>query len=137
MKNILSLNNVGEEIALSDENQEITYQVLKARISSACKMILHHFGSCSAPIPIISDNSVDITITILATQYIGCGYLPINTELPSEKIQKIIYSNQISKVIIKPGLSLSVTQLRPFQKMGIEFLVADTSEEWNLSLIHI
>ena len=116
-----------EAIALSDAHESISYQELQGRLKVGCKNLVDNFDIDAGPVPLIADNSVDISIVILATQYLGCGYLPIDPSLPTAKLEEIISRNSISKIFIRPGLTLLEDESANFKKMGVELLIASTA----------
>ncbi|MFD2168564.1 non-ribosomal peptide synthase/polyketide synthase [Tumebacillus lipolyticus] len=79
-----------ERIAILSSTESLTYRELNARSNR----LAHHLRSLRAgvdqPVALYVERSLDLVVSLLAIWKAGAGYLPLDTEHPSERLTMIL-----------------------------------------------
>lgn len=78
-----------DKIAFADENREITFSELKKEAQKIATNIIKA-GFFKNPIAVFLDKSVECVAAFEGISYSGNFYSPIDTQMPQERIEKII-----------------------------------------------
>lgn len=84
------VQSVPDKIALVCEDKFLTYQELNNRANSVALHLLEKNIGLGDMVAILSDNSIEIIISILAILKVGAVYLPISTQYPTEWIHFVL-----------------------------------------------
>lgn len=91
----------GEKVAFSDSSKEVTYN----EVVSTAKAIgssLHQYAAGGA-VAVYVPKSVETLIAFLGVVYSGCFYVPIDTEMPMDRVQLILDTISPKVVIVDEG----------------------------------
>lgn len=88
-----------DNIAVSMENNHMTYAQLNYRANQLAKIIQTKDGGKNGIIPLLLDKSMDMIIAILAVQKAGYAYLPIDPSFPVDRIKYMILDSGEGTVI--------------------------------------
>ncbi|NEQ96452.1 MAG: amino acid adenylation domain-containing protein, partial [Cyanothece sp. SIO2G6] len=92
-----------EEVALTCNNQHITYQTLNQRANQLA-IYLQQLGiQPENLVGICVDRSIEMVIAILATLKAGAAYVPLDPNYPTERLTWIIKDAQLSVLIRRSG----------------------------------
>lgn len=78
-----------EKIAFSDENREITFNQLQTEAQSIATYLCQK-NVFKKPVIIYLDKSVEVICCFMGAAYSGNFYTPIDTSMPSSRIEKIL-----------------------------------------------
>ncbi len=94
-----ALSAHSDQIALRFEGESLTYQELHRR-SDSLAIYLQEQGLVSqAPIALCLERSVDMVVAILAAVKAGSPYLPLDPELPQERLHFMLSDSQAAYVL--------------------------------------
>lgn len=95
----------GQQIAITDQEQTITYQALNQKANGLAK----HLQACGVIpgmiIAIYLEPSIEFIITMLAILKVGAAYLPLDTETPSIRVEHILQDSSPFKIITNTHLA--------------------------------
>ncbi len=77
-------------IALMDENEHLTYSALNYQINQLSHYLLSQGVRKNDIVAVMLDRSLSYVITVFAILKIGAAYLPLDRQLPSERMHFII-----------------------------------------------
>ena len=87
-------------IAVVFENQTLTYKELNEKANSFANYLQKNYTiTQGCVIPVIMSRSIDLVVSMLAIIKLGCAYLPITPETPTERIDYIIKNSNAPLVI--------------------------------------
>lgn len=103
-KNILQMlertaDIYGEKTAFSDEKGSILYKEVVAKAKSIATCLINK-GIQKEAVAIIQDKSKEMLVSFMGVVYSGNFYIPIDTEMPNDRIEKIFS-------VVKPRVIIS------------------------------
>ncbi len=104
--------------AVKDDECELTYTDLNIRANKLANLLIDKGVSRGDIIGVMMNRSADVIISILAVLKTGAAYLPIDTDLPHDRINYMI-ENSGAKLILTNSKSIekfSFTFLQNFEK---------------------
>jgi tyrocidine synthetase-3 len=87
------------KLGLADANKKLTLTELEEKVTLLASHIVEK-GAANSLIAIYMEPSVDVIISILAIFKSGSAYVPIDTELPSERIEHILQDSGAKCIIL-------------------------------------
>ncbi|EDP58805.1 amino acid adenylation domain-containing protein [Vibrio sp. AND4] len=79
-----------DAIAVVDDEISLTYRELKIAVTQLAHSIFEYFNNTDEKrAMVLSDGSADMVIAILAIQYAGGAYIPIEPKVPMERVRSI------------------------------------------------
>lgn len=78
-----------EKVAFADENKSLTFSQVRVNALKLAFAIMKT-GSFKAPVAIYLDRSVEVLVSFMGAAYSGNFYTPIDTSMPTNRIEKII-----------------------------------------------
>ena len=100
------VEKVPDNIAVVFEDQKLTYRELNAKANSLANYLKQAGVGKNDIIPVLMNRSLDLIICMLAIMKSGAAYLPISTEMPSERIDYIISNSNAKLVLTKASQTL-------------------------------
>ncbi|WP_428741064.1 non-ribosomal peptide synthetase [Tenacibaculum sp.] len=97
-------------IALVFKEETITYKELDEKSSQLTNYILSQGVSPNKAVGLYLDRSFEMIISILGVLKANCRYVPLDTNLPEERIKYILQDSEVSSII---------TNVESFSKNGI------------------
>ena len=91
-------------IALKYLNQEITYDDLNKKANQFANYLLSLGIKKNSYIAVCMDKNISLIISILAINKIGCSFIPICSDFPSDKINNIIKDSKTKYTIINNNI---------------------------------
>ncbi|BEN18513.1 non-ribosomal peptide synthetase [Serratia marcescens] len=104
-RNILDLfanqvENSPQQLAVIDENEELTYGELELRSRQFAQVLVHHLqGARGKVIGVALERSVALEVVLLAILRAGAVILPLSLELPELRLQKMLKQADAALVI--------------------------------------
>ncbi|HFC12082.1 MAG TPA: amino acid adenylation domain-containing protein, partial [Anaerolineae bacterium] len=106
--------------ALVFEGQSLTYARLNARANQVAHKLLQMGVSAETPIAIYLDRSFDLFIAMLAINKAGAAYLPLDANMPRERIRYMLNDAKVriiittaAKTMQLPAHKAAIMQLNP------------------------
>lgn len=93
-----------ERIALDFDGSVLTYHQLNVCIENLACQLLNEGMSEGQVVPILMDRSLDMVIAIYAILRAGGAYLPIDTSMPSSRVEFILQDSGSNLVIVSRHL---------------------------------
>ncbi len=99
-----------ELIAVSYEEQSLTFKQLDDKANQLANYLIEQSlsGHCVA---LYLERSIELSISLLAIHKAGCCYLPIDTQLPLERINFILLDSNAKAIITQETMPLSTTDI--------------------------
>lgn len=101
-----NVNCYPNNIAVSYQNENLTYAQLNSKVNQFANYLLNHGFSKGHIISLCMKKNIDFIIAVLAIQKIGCAYLPINPSYPIDRIKYIIENSQSSLLIVDNSVEI-------------------------------
>ncbi|WMS87321.1 non-ribosomal peptide synthetase [Pleionea litopenaei] len=92
-------NRSPDKVALIHNDIELTYKELHRLTESLAQFLIDESDAVEEAIGVYFDRSVDMVIAILSIVSAGKAYLPIDPELPRERIEYILSNSQCASVL--------------------------------------
>ena len=100
---------VPERLALVCEEERITYAELNQRSATLSRRIVRAGVTPDSIVAIVAERSVAFIVGILAVMKAGAAWLPIEPDIPAERIEYMIRHAPAVAVLTQSGLTLSST----------------------------
>lgn len=94
----ISAELYADRIAYSDENRNLDYRHFKNEVYAVSQAIIKH-DLFKKPIAVYLDKSVECIVSFLGVACSGNFYTPLDTEMPAERINKIVTTLEPSAFI--------------------------------------
>lgn len=94
----LAAEKYADRIAYSDENRSLDYQCFKEEVYAVAQTIINN-NFFKEPIAVYLDKSVECIVSFLAVACSGNFYSPLDTDMPDERINKILSTLEPKAVI--------------------------------------
>ena len=96
-----TVDEVSESIAVSYEDNYITYKELNSRANGIATYLLSLEDKCNTQktIGILMNRSIEMIISIVAILKAGMAYVPVDTHYPYERIKHILQDSNVKFVI--------------------------------------
>lgn len=101
-----SAEKYSRQIALADEKNRLTYGEVLERVSAAGSRISQRIGGTNRPIAVLIRHDVTDVLHFLSIAYSGNFYVPIDPELPPERIRSILETVQPAALILRENARL-------------------------------
>lgn len=105
-----------EELALSFEQEAMTYQELDLKSDQIAKKLIEAKANTEPFIGIVAERRLETIIGILAILKVGCAYLPLDSKYPIERVRYILQNSN------SHFLMTSNPEHRQLEKQGISIL---------------
>lgn len=86
-------------IAVTHGDQNITYTELNARANKLARYLQTHGANCEKKIGICMETSIEQIISVLAVLKAGATYVPLNYQLPEERLKSILANADMALVL--------------------------------------
>jgi amino acid adenylation domain-containing protein len=93
-----------DNIAFVFGQEQLTYLELSKKANQLARLLKDNGVQPDSTIGIMLDYSFDMMISLLAVQKVGAAYLPVNPELPDERVQYLL-NDSSTKTIISDKLN--------------------------------
>lgn len=114
-----------DAIALVFKEETITYKELEEKSNQLANYILSQGVSSNKAVGLYLDRSFEMIISILGVLKANCRYVPLDINLPEERIKYILQDSEVSSII---------TNIESFSKKGIsDYQVINITECSNVS----
>lgn len=87
-------------IAISTRTEEWTYQDMLKCVKKKAEILENSLMGERSLIGIVTDETPECLMNIIAILYIGCGYVPIDRELPLDRMKYIIRDTGLQTMIV-------------------------------------
>lgn len=124
-----------EKTVFADSSEEISYQTLIRKAKGIASGIRRRIGSQARnPIMVLIDRDVKSVISFFGIVYSGNFYVPIDKELPLERIESMIKSmHPIGMIYQKSHEAIAVAIRESVKKMSYEELLREEIDEMALN----
>ncbi|MBQ4844782.1 non-ribosomal peptide synthase/polyketide synthase [Pseudoalteromonas sp. MMG005] len=102
--------NTPNQIALRDEEESITYGQLALKVSRLCAYLQANDVLVEDQVGVIFNRNIDMVVSLLAIHQAGAAYVPIDPNLPSDRVKYIVSSSTL-KLILTDGSAANFTEL--------------------------
>jgi amino acid adenylation domain-containing protein len=102
-------SRVPERLALVCEEEQITYAELSRRSATLSRRIVQAGVTPDSIVAIVAERSVAFVVGMLAVMKAGAAWLPIEPDIPAERIEYMIRHAPAVAVLTQSGLTLSST----------------------------
>ncbi len=102
-------SRVPEQLALVCEEERITYAELNQRAATLSRRIVQAGVSPDSIVAIVAERSAAFIVGILAVMKAGSAWLPIEPDIPADRIEYMIQHAPAVAVLTQRGLTLSST----------------------------
>ncbi|WP_232832495.1 non-ribosomal peptide synthetase [Photorhabdus sp. CRCIA-P01] len=88
-----------DEIALNFAGETMTYSELNQRSNQLAQYLLNNGAKVNTPVVMFIERSFEMVITVIAILKTGAGYVPLDTSLPTERLN-IILSDLSDEILV-------------------------------------
>ena len=117
-----------EAIALTYEQQELSYQALNQRANKLARCLLAEGITHGDLVGVYVDRSLDVVVSILAALKVGAAYVPIDPAAPVTRVEYILQDAQLTGLISQYSLKDKLTSVN-ICKIWVERISVDAHEE--------
>jgi non-ribosomal peptide synthetase component F/aryl carrier-like protein len=111
-----------------------TYGMLNSRANQLARVLADHGVGHDQLVGIIMEKSVDLYISILAVLKLGCGYLPLVPDTPTERIKTILRDAQVTVCISESSFSHVLHQDISVSVVDVDLIELSSYSEKNLNI---
>ena len=122
-----------EQIALEFKGNTLTYRELNARANEVGRKLREQGVQSDTIVGIMTHRSIEMIIGIYGVLKAGGAYLPIDPDLPINRINYMLKDSRSPVVLIGPGLLPTLSQLEDIQIIDLTTCQA----ELNDNLVHL
>ncbi|GAA1936422.1 amino acid adenylation domain-containing protein [Kitasatospora viridis] len=79
-----------EAVAVRFEDEAVTYAELNARANQLAHLLVEHGVGSESVVPVVIERSVEMVVALLGVVKAGGAYLPVDPELPAERIEYLL-----------------------------------------------
>ncbi|WP_083704450.1 non-ribosomal peptide synthetase [Serratia oryzae] len=115
-----------QRIALIDERQQLTYLALEQKSSCLARRIKEHYQRITQEsigpdtlIPLCLNRGVDMIVTMLAIMKTGAAYIPLEPQLPKQRINYILADSGARLLITEQGLRAKLQDMALPVELGL------------------
>ncbi|KAF2852767.1 nonribosomal peptide synthetase-like protein 2 [Plenodomus tracheiphilus IPT5] len=112
--------------------ESITYATLNTRANQLAHSLSTYITQEDQLIGIILDKSINLYVSILAVLKLGCGYLPLVPETPTDRIHTILHDAQIKLCISWSASKATLPRNGPLKVVDIDLIDLDRWPDKNL-----
>ncbi|MED1018427.1 non-ribosomal peptide synthase/polyketide synthase [Bacillus atrophaeus] len=98
-----------DQAAVIDKDEQLTYRQLNERANQLARTIRAKGVQADHPVAIISRNSIESVVGILAILKAGGAYVPIDPEYPQDRIQYMLDDSQAGIVLMQRDVREQLT----------------------------
>ncbi|MEC2307910.1 non-ribosomal peptide synthase/polyketide synthase [Bacillus atrophaeus] len=98
-----------DQAAIIDKDEQLTYRQLNERANQLARTIRAKGVQADHPVAIISRNSIESMVGILAILKAGGAYVPIDPEYPQDRIQYMLDDSQAGIVLMQRDVREQLT----------------------------
>jgi amino acid adenylation domain-containing protein len=84
-----TVQKMPDKIAFKDDDSSISFITLKKQSKSIASYLINHIDTCK-PVIVFNEKNVFTPVCFISVLYSGCFYVPIDTQLPKLRIEKIL-----------------------------------------------
>ncbi|WP_335337256.1 amino acid adenylation domain-containing protein [Chania multitudinisentens] len=107
-----------QRIALADDQQQLTYRELEQKSNRLARQIIKHYQHITQKdigadtlIPFCLNRGVEMIVTMLAIMKTGAAYIPLEPQLPKQRISYILADSGAELLITEPGLQAKLQDM--------------------------
>jgi len=100
--NIITLNE--SKVAVVHNKESITYKELDTYSNVLASMLIDSGITKGDVVPVIMDKSIEVIVGILAVIKAGAAYLPIDINIPNERLEYMIKNVNAKAILTKKGV---------------------------------
>ncbi len=109
---------------LSFENETVSYKKLNKKANKLAYYFLKNKILKKIPVGILMERSIDLVVALIAVLKAGCAYLPLDPQLPAERLDYIIKDSRLSVII---STEKNIFPLKKyFENFSGELILQDT-----------
>ncbi|WP_391527923.1 amino acid adenylation domain-containing protein [Photorhabdus akhurstii] len=97
-----SVESNKDRLAIIEESGSLTFQELRILVSTISANLLNHGVSGGSRVAILLPKSAEQIATLLAIMAVGATYIPLEKDLPQERIKYILSDSECALVITNP-----------------------------------
>ncbi|BCE03390.1 amino acid adenylation domain-containing protein [Marinicellulosiphila megalodicopiae] len=116
-KNVLTQPH---SIAVEFETESISYEQLNIRSNQLAHLLIDHGASLEDIIGIYATRSIEMVVAILAIQKAGCAYLPLDPDLPIERIQYMAENSKLNSIVTLCELGTQLLSLENIDRYCLD-----------------
>jgi tyrocidine synthetase-3 len=129
-----SFSKFRKNVAIEDENQVVTYELLEKRTNLVANRILEKGQSKGTLVGVMVEDRVDLIVSILGVVKAGCVFVPLDTSYPDNRLGTMVKDTGIQLMIIDRGSYRRFTEKRIIIKKINYILTRDLVVDDNISL---
>lgn len=99
------------KIAVTCDDTSLSYKELNEKANQFAGLLIECGIKPNCLIPILSERSIDMLVSILGIFKAGGAYVPLDPEFPDERIKNIIESSQSSLLLVSNAAKLKYAKL--------------------------
>jgi amino acid adenylation domain-containing protein/non-ribosomal peptide synthase protein (TIGR01720 family) len=119
-KNIVNKNP--SKIALEYQNQSLNYEELDLLTNQLARLLSNKLGNKKGVIAIFMEKSIDLMASLISIGKAGYAYLPLELDMPDERIKYIIEQSKVNCIITS---SIHQQKIQHFSKPSCKVLYYD------------
>lgn len=93
------IDQCGERIALRCEDQKLTYTELGTKVNAVAASMAEHGVTAGDRVLVLCEKSIEMIIGIYAAIKCSCSYIPVETGIPSGRIDYIVKDSKAKLVL--------------------------------------
>jgi non-ribosomal peptide synthetase component F len=111
-----------------------TYGMLNSRANQLARVLADYGVGHDQLVGIVMEKSVDLYTSILAVLKLGCGYLPLVPDTPTERMKTILGDAQVTVCISESSVSYSLRQNISVSVVDFDLTELSSYSEKNLKI---
>ena len=109
-----------DKIALKDEKNQISYQELQRKARIIGYWITKRFHKTNAPVAVCIDRNIESIILFLGIVYSGNFYVPVDVNMPGERISLILEDLKPAVILASGNQSILNQDIPPYDDFFME-----------------
>ena len=95
-----------DNIAVVFEDQKLTYRELNAKSNSIAHFLKQNDIGKNDIVPVLANRSLDLIISMMGIIKAGAAYLPVSSEMPTERVDFILQNSNAKIIFVKSSQNL-------------------------------
>ncbi len=116
-------------------DRTLTYEELERSSNTLAAQLTNRFGQQKAIMAVFMEKGWEQVVAVLGIVKAGCAYLPIDTDLPEERIRYLLAKGNVQAVIAQKQTRLKIVDYTDIEIITIDADIFEQTNDYQLSAV--